>query len=584
MADAEGSAGPSRSLSTAPTLQRGKACLRCRKRKMRCDGAKPACQQCQRAKKADLCEYDDGKGKTRTQVLRETIAKLEARIKELEDPDRASTSITLFDPHTLALSFSEESSSSSADSPSTFSASHSPHPFSTASSPPPIGTPPVWLASENSSPKSSTAGMLADVVPIELAHSFLDIFLPHQHQIGLGIHADRLRNSLRLPVEEQRHPALMNAIYLWACFLSRASLAHHEPLYLSRALMALNDSMHNPTKIVDVIQASCLVSLYLLSNGRLAEGGHHASSAASMAMQWGLHRQLSEPPSSGPSLDSSFVLPPAQDAIEQGERVLAFWQCFYLDHCWSVLLQRPAILYDGRDTLSAITVPWPQDMVEYESGNMINLLDFTTVQAFLAPHSQMSNFSAGGFSNFALQAKASALFEAATRVSSTWASSVTLQDTPDEETVALENTITRFSNSLLPVHQMNAVRASDKHCLVLVHTLAQAAIIRLHYSFGENDAARHEKCMHAARACLFILRHVSEADLEFLDPAMLCCWGAAGSVFIREISRIEAWSSISSTELRAHVGTFLAAMAKLGVTFPLAGFLASRLQATLNSI
>ena len=95
----------------------------------RCDGTKPACQQCQRAKKGDLCEYDDGKGKTRTQVLRENIAKLEARIRELEDPDRNDSSITLFDPH--ALLFSEESSSSSAGSPSSlpFSTSHSPYPF-----------------------------------------------------------------------------------------------------------------------------------------------------------------------------------------------------------------------------------------------------------------------------------------------------------------------------------------------------------------------------------------------------------------------------------------------------------------------
>ncbi|KAH9991810.1 hypothetical protein BJV77DRAFT_484252 [Russula vinacea] len=55
------SATPSR--NTPPTLQRGKACLRCRKRKMRCDGTKPSCQQCVRAKKQDLCEYDDGKAR-----------------------------------------------------------------------------------------------------------------------------------------------------------------------------------------------------------------------------------------------------------------------------------------------------------------------------------------------------------------------------------------------------------------------------------------------------------------------------------------------------------------------------------------
>jgi len=107
------------------TLQRGKACLRCRKRKMRCDGLKPACQQCTKAKKADGCEYDDGKGKTRTQILRETIVKLEHRIRELEDPEYVSTSVTLYDPNLHSRSNSSSSSLGSPES-SYLSVSHSP--------------------------------------------------------------------------------------------------------------------------------------------------------------------------------------------------------------------------------------------------------------------------------------------------------------------------------------------------------------------------------------------------------------------------------------------------------------------------
>ena len=97
----------------------------------RCDGAKPACQQCVRAKKADACEYDDGKGKTRTQLMRERISLLEARIKELESPEVTSPPITLFDPHAPSPYFSESSSSSSHGSPAalSLSASASPIPF-----------------------------------------------------------------------------------------------------------------------------------------------------------------------------------------------------------------------------------------------------------------------------------------------------------------------------------------------------------------------------------------------------------------------------------------------------------------------
>ena len=97
----------------------------------RCDGAKPACAQCVRAKKTDGCEYDDGKGKTRTQLMREHIARLEMRVKELENPEQSAPSMTLFDPHALSPYYSESSSSSSYDSPGklSYSASASPTPF-----------------------------------------------------------------------------------------------------------------------------------------------------------------------------------------------------------------------------------------------------------------------------------------------------------------------------------------------------------------------------------------------------------------------------------------------------------------------
>jgi hypothetical protein len=82
----------SSSMSSATPLQRGSACLSCRKRKMKCDGSRPICQQCNRANRAADCEYDDGKTKTRTQVLQEKIHRLEARIRQLEGPQGGSSS------------------------------------------------------------------------------------------------------------------------------------------------------------------------------------------------------------------------------------------------------------------------------------------------------------------------------------------------------------------------------------------------------------------------------------------------------------------------------------------------------------
>ncbi|CAE6384828.1 unnamed protein product [Rhizoctonia solani] len=65
-------------------LQRGSACLSCRKRKLKCDAVRPACRKCTTAGRADECHYDDGKQKTRTQLLQEKVKELEEKLKTLE--------------------------------------------------------------------------------------------------------------------------------------------------------------------------------------------------------------------------------------------------------------------------------------------------------------------------------------------------------------------------------------------------------------------------------------------------------------------------------------------------------------------
>jgi hypothetical protein len=197
----------------------------------------------------------------------------------------------------------------------------------------------------------------------------LEIFLPHRHQCGLEIHVGRIRDSLTLPPSQQRHPVFMNAIFLWSCYVSRPGpLSEHEPHYLSHALEGLNDAMQYADKVIDVIQGSCLLSMYFLSNGRVLEGSYHANSAASLSVQWGLHGGISNAPSVGFSDPvSSCKLDPPRDAIEAGERILAFWQVFNLDRCWSVVLHKPAVIPDTQSGFTSINAPWPLSMEEYES-------------------------------------------------------------------------------------------------------------------------------------------------------------------------------------------------------------------------
>ncbi|KAJ7790507.1 hypothetical protein B0H14DRAFT_2625944 [Mycena olivaceomarginata] len=74
------------------------ACINCRRRKIRCDGERPKCGPWSRSIGFQDCEYADD-GPTRTQMLEEQIAILEARIEELEKPTQLRTTLVLYNPY-----------------------------------------------------------------------------------------------------------------------------------------------------------------------------------------------------------------------------------------------------------------------------------------------------------------------------------------------------------------------------------------------------------------------------------------------------------------------------------------------------
>lgn len=49
--------------------------------------------------KADICEWDNGQGKSKVAILTDTIENLKARIIELENPGLTTPSVTLHDPY-----------------------------------------------------------------------------------------------------------------------------------------------------------------------------------------------------------------------------------------------------------------------------------------------------------------------------------------------------------------------------------------------------------------------------------------------------------------------------------------------------
>lgn len=74
----------------------------------KCDGRRPYCSACIRTDRKDDCEYSDTQGRTRTEILEETLERLQARLLELENPD-AARPILLADPYRTEVQTSSSS-------------------------------------------------------------------------------------------------------------------------------------------------------------------------------------------------------------------------------------------------------------------------------------------------------------------------------------------------------------------------------------------------------------------------------------------------------------------------------------------
>ncbi|KAF8344078.1 uncharacterized protein EI90DRAFT_44791 [Cantharellus anzutake] len=417
-------AGPSQSRSAPPLpsqgLNRGFACMGCRKRKSRCDTKRPSCEQCIKAKMP--CLYDDRPAIRPTDLLK-------MRIKELEDQ---LAEMARLHPGLAAMVSSAGSSASGS-----------------GSQPGPSGTNPAFLSAgpqsdrdRSGSPHSTGTGPAAAATATELysitaaagnlrpgaegtpygasgrgglglgeahffqiapdisndplppginQHDLLRIFFSHRHQAyfeisearfwqTLAIHQDQQKQSSGTSSSTVLHASLLNAMYLLGCFFSgNPQLAAYEPLFLQRARQGIANALELAEGLPPSIQAASLVATYLYSKGRVLEGYYLSCATARFAVGCGLHQIESPYYNTGaaavgaggtplPGLQP--LLEPARDATEYGERIHTWWQVWMVDQCASVSTNLPPALYDSSDAYARITTTFPPDIAEFETGSL----------------------------------------------------------------------------------------------------------------------------------------------------------------------------------------------------------------------
>jgi hypothetical protein len=107
---------------------------------------------------------------------------------------------------------------------------------------------------------------------------------------------------------------------------------------------------------------------------------HRINTAASLTIGCGLHRLP------GPHSERhAYALPPTRDAVEQGERVNAFWTIMALHKIFSIIMRWPSSVSDILD--EQIDLPWPLEMEVYES---VSFNTFPTSTSEDAPHRALS--------------------------------------------------------------------------------------------------------------------------------------------------------------------------------------------------
>ncbi|KAI0081436.1 hypothetical protein K474DRAFT_1682025 [Panus rudis PR-1116 ss-1] len=609
-------------MKTESPLQRGKACLCCRKRKMKCDGVRPICTQCVKANREAECQYHDKKQVSRTQMLQQKLAKLEARLRELESEQSDCSSVSSPTPSSAAISvhdpmYQEDTTRSPSDeyaiTPDWESALFDNMPYASSSSSPSqlldafLPSPPpsdmhgvgtfdysMFLVSDSSLPGPSHLTLPLEFSPgsssgnkwwedhdtvCQNKRMLIEIFLEHRHQCAFDVHIQRFQNSLNLAPHERPHPALLDAIYLMGCYFSRSSsFTVLEPHFLKRALRGISDAMQDNDRVINVLQASCLLALYFFAKGRILEGYYHSSIAARLAVSLGLHQikthhwfqsQFASPsPGSSseemPLAKSSVQLAPPADAIQSEERVSAFWQVFMVDRAWSVATGLPAALPDDEHPQAQIETMWPTPLSQ-----------LTAHDGVIPRYDLVATYPT-------LRAKAVTIFEGSFRLASASAKGTSHW----LEHRAMEMSLSQLSANLPPVRvdsESNSIPLIDID-LLTIHTLVQVSIIHLHRELADTNQESYQKCIVAANTVTAYLRQLSDNEFVYLDPINSTCWMTVGDVYLRALAATTLLAQGTFSYLNQELGLLVNCMRKLGLHFPIAGIHAAKLEQDKTSV
>lgn len=194
-------------------------------------------------------------------------------------------------------------------------------------------------------------------------------FIHKRCSLGFFLDKERFEKSVLRNGGEKPTLALLNTSYLWGMHLSSSAIPpDQENMLVSHALQSSTDALseHHPQKVLQCIQSEVLLANYFYRAGRTLKGKHHATTAASFVLSSGMYKiRSSYPETSGycATFRANQLAAP-RDAIEEGERINAFWTVLTLDAFWSTAHDMPSSI-SYSTTAMRVDTPWPRMMEDY---------------------------------------------------------------------------------------------------------------------------------------------------------------------------------------------------------------------------
>ncbi|QRW15339.1 Fungal specific transcription factor domain [Ceratobasidium sp. AG-Ba] len=602
-------------------LQRGSACLTCRRRKLKCDASESdtslnrypidthgfldieTSPHAHPTGRSQTCTYDDGLPKSRVQVLTSKVRDLEEKILAMETTRNGSppnlahqgqltpasstdalpylpmiaTGDAVFDllsppktPQDLdiwhSLATGDNDIVNLAANLSTFPTQTIPYPQQAALDTVRKLTP--WWEQEE--------------VPSGIQLRLINIFLPRKWEPGTEVDEQRLRASLSQPSASQPHPCFLNAIYLVACsFSGDKVLEDLEHVFLAKTRKSMELSLVSGDRLIDFIRASSLLSFYYYSKGRLLEGHHLSSTTARFMIACGLHRMSAarwKPQSDYGyidtvdagggyqntmlrDLDGPSLIPRPRDIIERNEYVHAFWQVYMNDLGGGLVTGLPISVAD-----SEITTSWPgrltDDTFLAQSGRQ-------TVLQFYSGLPSTADVSQDRHSQ-ALRIKTMCLLGRAARLSLAKEAARYPDPNLDSKHASCERAIAECMRTL-PQDLEQVLGYEGSVALMVARATLLAAMIQLHAPLAMDHPVSRKKALKAANESVQVLRTLRQNYYPVPGGILLLFgldWAVVREFFVNEHVRLTVEGDQASADvIEGYIHEIEAEMMKLPTRF-----------------